>query len=76
MDMSDPAPPGPGTGTGSDSEPAPSTGHPTVDAAVERLGDLDERSPDEHVEVYEGIDESLRSVLDGEPGNVPEAPGR
>lgn len=45
-----------------------SFGDPRVDAAVARTDGLDERSVDEHVEVFDDVHRSFRDALD-DPGN-------
>ncbi|MFI1830461.1 hypothetical protein ACH41E_29085 [Streptomyces sp. NPDC020412] len=50
-------------------EPAPlgvprtPTGHPEVDAQLERLADVDHLTSDGHLEVYEDVHEGLRTTL-------------
>ncbi|WP_399224549.1 hypothetical protein [Streptomyces sp. TRM49041] len=39
------------------------TGHPEVDALLERLGDADHLPADEHLEVYEDVHGGLRDTL-------------
>jgi hypothetical protein len=41
---------------------APS-GHPSVDAAATRLGDLDEAPIDEHVDIYDDVHRRLQEGL-------------
>ncbi|MFF7259947.1 hypothetical protein ACFZCL_06600 [Streptomyces sp. NPDC008159] len=51
------------------------TGHPDVDAALDRLADADHLATDGHVEVYEDVHRGLRdalTALDARPG--PPAP--
>jgi hypothetical protein len=51
-----------------------STGEPSVDAAVARLAELDERPTGEHAEVYEEVHRRLDGLLRGvaaEPGPSP-----
>jgi hypothetical protein len=53
------------------------TGHPDVDAALDRLADADHLATDGHVEVYEDVHRGLRdalTALDARPG--PPAPTR
>ncbi|WP_372456026.1 hypothetical protein [Streptomyces buecherae] len=55
------------------------TGDPTVDAGLERLGDLDHLPVDGHLEVYEDVHRGLRDVLDAldqrpGPGRLVPAP--
>lgn len=55
--------------------PRTATGHPEVDAALERLVDADHLATDGHVEVYEDVHRGLRdalTALDARPG--PPAP--
>ncbi|WP_159664081.1 hypothetical protein, partial [Streptomyces mexicanus] len=55
--------------------PRTPTGDPRVDAALERLGDVDHLATDGHVEVYEDVHQGLRdalTALDARPG--PPAP--
>lgn len=55
--------------------PRAATGHPEVDAALERLVDADHLATDGHVEVYEDVHRGLRdalTALDARPG--PPAP--
>ncbi|MFJ8215067.1 hypothetical protein [Streptomyces sp. NPDC096033] len=40
------------------------TGHPGVDAHLERLADADHLAADGHVEVYEDVHRGLREALD------------
>ncbi|MDK9501225.1 hypothetical protein QEZ40_007600 [Streptomyces katrae] len=40
------------------------TGHPAVDAHLERLADADDLAADGHVEVYEDVHRGLREALD------------
>jgi hypothetical protein len=72
--------PAPGTAA-PDPGPAPldvprtPTGDPHVDAALERLGDVDHLTTDGHAAVYEDVHEGLRdalAALDARPG--PPAP--
>ena len=39
------------------------TGHPGVDAALARLGELGDVPPQEHAAVFDGVHEQLRQVL-------------
>ncbi|OII70477.1 hypothetical protein, partial [Streptomyces sp. CC77] len=39
------------------------TGHPRVDAALERLGDVDHLPAEGHLEVYEDVHRGLRDTL-------------
>ncbi|MCX5202122.1 hypothetical protein OG897_11760 [Streptomyces sp. NBC_00237] len=51
------------------------TGHPEVDARLERLADVDHLTADGHIEVYEDVHRGLRetlTALDARPG--PPAP--
>lgn len=51
--------------------PRTPTGHPEVDAHVERLADADHLTTDGHVEVYEDVHRGLRdalTALDARPG--------
>lgn len=51
------------------------TGHPEVDAGLDRLADADHLATDGHVEVYEDVHRGLRdalTALDARPG--PPAP--
>lgn len=51
--------------------PRTPTGHPEVDAHVERLADADHLATDGHVEVYEDVHRGLRdalTALDARPG--------
>ncbi len=51
------------------------TGHPEVDAHLERLADVDHLTADGHIEVYEDVHRGLRetlTALDARPG--PPAP--
>ncbi|MFD7703847.1 hypothetical protein [Streptomyces caelestis] len=51
--------------------PRTPTGHPEVDARVERLADADHLTTDGHVEVYEDVHRGLRdalTALDARPG--------
>lgn len=51
--------------------PRTPTGHPEVDAQVERLADADHLTTDGHVEVYEDVHRGLRdalTALDTRPG--------
>ncbi|MGW1727925.1 hypothetical protein ACWCQK_34060 [Streptomyces sp. NPDC002306] len=53
------------------------TGHPEVDALLERLGDADHLTTDGHVEVYEEVHRGLRdalTALDARPGAPAPAP--
>ncbi|MFD9002968.1 hypothetical protein ACFV0T_18630 [Streptomyces sp. NPDC059582] len=53
------------------------TGHPEVDALLERLGDADHLATDGHVEVYEDVHRGLRdalTALDARPGPPAPAP--
>lgn len=43
--------------------PADRTGHERVDAAIERLRDLDDLPVDEHAAVYGAVHEELRASL-------------
>ncbi|MFE7842571.1 hypothetical protein ACFU53_42865 [Streptomyces sp. NPDC057474] len=57
--------------------PRTATGHPEVDAALDRLADADHLATDGHVEVYEDVHRGLRdalTALDARPG--PPAPTR
>nr|WP_200306083.1 hypothetical protein [Streptomyces adelaidensis] len=57
--------------------PRTATGHPDVDAALDRLTDTDHLATDGHVEVYEDVHQGLRdalTALDARPG--PPAPPR
>ncbi|MDT0567550.1 hypothetical protein RM704_08720 [Streptomyces sp. DSM 3412] len=57
--------------------PRTATGHPEVDAALDRLADTDHLATDGHVEVYEDVHRGLRdalTALDARPG--PPAPTR
>ncbi|MFI1420564.1 hypothetical protein ACH4VX_21755 [Streptomyces sp. NPDC020731] len=57
--------------------PRTPTGHPEVDAHVERLADADHLATDGHVEVYEDVHRGLRdalTALDARPG--PQGPDR
>ncbi|MCX5383273.1 hypothetical protein [Streptomyces sp. NBC_00083] len=65
-----------------DSGPAPlgvdraPTGHPGVDALVERLGDVDHLGTDGHLEVYEDVHRGLRTTLTAlDAPQGPPAPG-
>ncbi|MEU9098996.1 hypothetical protein [Streptomyces sp. NPDC048361] len=57
------------------------TGHPGVDALVERLGDVDHLGTDGHLGVYEDVHRGLRSALtaldarQGPPGPGTSGPG-
>lgn len=51
--------------------PRTPTGHPEVDAHVERLADADHLTTDGHLEVYEDVHRGLRdalTALDARPG--------
>jgi hypothetical protein len=48
-----------------------STGDGEVDAALERLDELDARPVDEHAAVYEDIHRRLGAVLDGPADGQP-----
>jgi hypothetical protein len=51
--------------------PRTPTGHPEVDAALERLADADHLATDGHAEVYEDVHRGLRdalTALDARPG--------
>ena len=50
-----------------------STGHPGIDAHLERLADADHLAADGHVEVYEDVHRGLRSALTAL--DAPPAPG-
>ncbi|MFE9698787.1 hypothetical protein [Streptomyces sp. NPDC006270] len=53
------------------------TGHPAVDARLERLADADHLPADGHTEVYEDVHRGLRSELtslDARPAAVPGSP--
>ncbi|MFE4050906.1 hypothetical protein [Streptomyces sp. YIM B13518] len=53
--------------------PRTPTGHPEVDARVERLADADHLTTDGHVEVYEDVHRGLRdalTALDARPGST------
>ncbi|GGQ98845.1 hypothetical protein [Streptomyces pilosus] len=55
--------------------PRTPTGHPEVDAHVERLADADHLATDGHLEVYEDVHRGLRdalTALDARPGPPPE----
>lgn len=52
----------------------PATGHQRVDAAIERLGTLDELPVDEHAAVYNAVHEELRASLT-EAGLPADGPG-
>ncbi|MGW0735813.1 hypothetical protein [Streptomyces sp. NPDC002851] len=55
--------------------PRTPTGNAEVDAALERLGDVDHLATDGHLEVYEDVHDGMRSTLtalDARPG--PPAP--
>ncbi|WP_326583803.1 hypothetical protein OG250_34825 [Streptomyces sp. NBC_00487] len=57
--------------------PRTATGHPEVDATLDRLADADHLATDGHVEVYEDVHRGLRdalTALDARPG--PPAPPR
>ncbi|MGW0842922.1 hypothetical protein ACWD26_22780 [Streptomyces sp. NPDC002787] len=57
--------------------PRSATGHPDVDAALDRLADADHLTTDGHMEVYEDVHRGLRdalTALDARPG--PPAPPR
>ncbi|AZM63074.1 MULTISPECIES: hypothetical protein [unclassified Streptomyces] len=57
--------------------PRTPTGHPEVDAHVERLADADHLTTDGHLEVYEDVHRGLRdalTALDARPG-PPGPPG-
>ncbi|RKT03940.1 hypothetical protein BX286_1880 [Streptomyces sp. 3211.6] len=60
---------GPGAGAAEPAGPAPlglvrtPTGHPGVDAHLERLADADHLAADGHVEVYEDVHRGLREAL-------------
>ncbi|MBT3155422.1 hypothetical protein HTV45_32050 [Streptomyces sp. CHD11] len=57
--------------------PRAPTGHPVVDAHVERLADADDLTTDGHVQVYEDVHRGLRdelTALDAGPG--PAGPAR
>jgi hypothetical protein len=57
--------------------PRTATGHPEVDAALDRLADADHLATDGHMEVYEDVHRGLRdalTALDARPG--PPAPPR
>ncbi|MEV7789128.1 hypothetical protein AB0O72_27655 [Streptomyces sp. NPDC088106] len=57
--------------------PRTPTGHPEVDAHVERLADADHLTTDGHVEVYEDVHRGLRdalTALDARPGPPGPAP--
>ncbi|MEU9603544.1 hypothetical protein [Streptomyces sp. NPDC048057] len=43
--------------------PRTPTGHPGVDAQLERLADVDHLPSDGHLEVYEDVHEGLRTTL-------------
>lgn len=45
-----------------------STGDASVDSALHRLAELDERRLGEHAAVYDDIHRELRGALDGPPG--------
>jgi hypothetical protein len=45
-----------------------STGDASVDSALHRLAELDERRLEEHAAIYDDIHRELRSALDGPPG--------
>jgi hypothetical protein len=51
------------TGEAAATEEQPATGEPRVDAALRRLGELDELPVSEHPGVYERIHEQLVEVL-------------
>ncbi|MEU3317225.1 hypothetical protein ACGFY6_23000 [Streptomyces sp. NPDC048387] len=59
----------PGAGAGEPAGPAPlglvrtPTGHPGVDAHLERLADADHLTADGHAEVYEDVHRGLREAL-------------
>ncbi len=46
-----------------------STGDARVDAALERLSDLDDLELDDHAELYDDVHRRLGSVLDGTSGD-------
>ncbi|MFF6782152.1 hypothetical protein [Streptomyces sp. NPDC012510] len=51
--------------------PRTATGHPDVDAALDRLADADHLATDGHLEVYEDVHRGLRdalTALDARPG--------
>lgn len=65
----EPAGPQPPPEDGAPAAPAPlnvpraPTGHPEVDAHVQRLADADHLTTDGHVEVYEDVHRGLRDAL-------------
>jgi hypothetical protein len=50
-----------------------STGDADVDAALERLDELDSRPVDEHAAVYDDVHRRLGAVLDGSADGQPSA---
>ncbi|MDX2936263.1 hypothetical protein [Streptomyces ipomoeae] len=59
--------------------PRTGTGHPDVDAALDRLSDADHLATDGHVEVYEDVHRELRdalTALDARPGPPAPPPAR
>ncbi len=85
-DTEAPGAPAPAAGTGAaapshaPAPPAPlgvprtPTGHPGVDARLERLGDADHLAADGHTEVYEDVHRGLRdelTALDARPAPTP-----
>jgi hypothetical protein len=64
----DPAPPAP---LGVERVP---TGHPAVDAGLERLADADHLPADGHLEVYEDVHRGLRDTLTALDARTPAPP--
>ncbi|TQE18785.1 hypothetical protein Sipo8835_34235 [Streptomyces ipomoeae] len=59
--------------------PRAGTGHPDIDAALDRLSDADHLATDGHVEVYEDVHRELRdalTALDARPGPPAPPPAR
>jgi hypothetical protein len=52
----------------------PQSGDPRVQAALQRLGELADTAPPEHVEIYEDVHRTLQEVL-AEAGRQDGAPG-
>ena len=50
------------------------SGHPQVDAALERLAELPDRPLADHAEVYDDVHERLRGIL-SEPSEQGPGPG-